>query len=795
MIFVIGILLAISFTNVYGDESNDNLESFRKLADTPTLHVYGESASAHNYPFVEFSYGQLEWLDRVVKEKVVLMSESDISQYLELIGHNEIQVKYIGDDRTIKYYALRLSDPGLNLAEHNVRAFYQYFTPTQFTKIQIDEDDIPQYLRHILQEREWATLTEQQYQELKQHMEKNGPNYQVNEKNHAPNYWIIAYIGPELEEVKQGLFENRDSQIDVLKSINKVTRPDANCTPVTSHNAANEVIPYYERFSVTDNTGKEIRRISQDDSVIVRYNPYNDWAEHDPYVFEFGISYFDGNQDFTIYTNKNTINESLCDYPFVFEWQFVPEPGSYELFIDRINSGDNQDIDRRISVDEFETYNALTQESDFLEQMNTQSFTDTLYKITSVGSGNIGLNIEEVVWSPDGSFIIFKQHDRCHYIDDPQCISESLWMLRLTQGATLEKIPLSILEQHGNVDELKISPDGSYLLMRGYYTEQNGKEYVGVYLYDFESQTLTQIIDIMQTHVMSFDWMSDGTILYHEAIQQRSGILWNIDKEGNVLEKIYEGQPNFGYMDVSPDGTMVSFRALEKEPGRSPPPDRDEFDPPGTLRWFDISTKEFFEGKIQYNLYGQTQWSPDNEYLYYLGVRPSPPIIGKLNVDTDEDTQIVISDKPYYVSSTFSLNPDGNLMAFALHRDITNEYEKIMIMDVQNPSHTMSDISESSIKGIECGFGTVLLNEQCVSERFAEQQGCAIVNGKCVMDSKGLENSISIPSVFDPNPNDFQKGETLNSSAIIIIQSIGAILIVGFIVFYAIKKRRAKQID
>ena len=41
--------------------------------------------------------------------------------------------------------------------------------------------------------------------------------------------------------------------------------------------------------------------------------------------------------------------------------------------------------------------------------------------------------------------------------------------------------------------------------------------------------------------------------------------------------------------------------------------------------------------------------------------------------------------------------------------------------------------------------------------------------------------------------SDFREGETLNSPVIIIIQSLGAVLIIGFIVFYAIKKRRAKQ--
>jgi len=301
----------------------------------------------------------------------------------------------------------------------------------------------------------------------------------------------------------------------------------------------------------------------------------------------------------------------------------------------------------------------------------------------------------------------------------------------------VQKIPLHIFEQYGNADELKVSPDGAFLAMSGYYTE-NGTEHAGLFVYDFENNRLEKILDRTKIHVTSFDWMPDGTILYHESVTQNAGILWSIDKDGNVLEKIYEGEPNFGYMDVSPDGTKVSFRAFEKEPGRSPPPSPGDFDPPGTITWFDIPTKEFYEETITYNIYATTRWSAENDYLYYLGIRPSPGIIGKLDVNAGEDVPIVTSDGPLYVSSTFSLNPDGNLMAFALHHDNTNEYESILIMDVENPSQSMTGFSESTIKGMECGFGTILLDEKCVSEAFAKQQGCTVIDGKCVASEEGM---------------------------------------------------------
>ena len=729
---IVAALFSFDASNVYGEKKLESLESIKKWADTPTLHVYGESASAQNYPFVEFIEGEHEWLDRVVKEKVVLMSQSDIAEYLELIGHHEITTKYIAEDRTIKYYFLRLSDPALNLEEHNVRAFYQYFTPAKFTKVNIDEDKIPQYLKHILLENDWTTLDDKQYLELKSKIAKNGVYYQVKQKNHAPNYWQIAYIGPELKEIQDGLFQNRQTNfVEVSKSTWDIKKPETTCVPVTSSNDANETVSYYERFSIIDSTGKEIRRISDENSIIVRFNPYNEWAEHYPFVFKFGIDYFDGNQHFTIYSDTNTISDSLCDITQGFQWEFVLEAGSYEMFIDRENSGDRQDYDRRVNVDKYKVYNALDEDPRFLDRMtSTPSFVDTLYKITSLGSGNIGVNIEEIEWSPEGSFILFKQHDRCQYVDYSQCVSESLWKIDLKDDS-LQKIPLHIFEQYGNANELKVSPEGAFVAMKGYYTEQDGSEHSGLFIYNLDNKKLEKIIDMVKVHVTSFDWMPDGTILYHESITQNAGILWNIDKNGNILDKIYEGEPNFGYMDVSPDGVKVSFRAVEKEPGRSPPPSAEDFDPPGTITWFDVSTKEFFEQTITYNIYATTRWSPDNDYLYYLGVRPSPPIIGKLDVESGKDVPIVISNKPLDVSSTFSLSPKGDLMVFGLHYDKTNEYESIRVMDVEHPPQNMKDISESPIKGIKCGFGTVLLNEQCVSKTFAIQQGCTVIDNKC----------------------------------------------------------------
>ena len=165
-------------------------------------------------------------------------------------------------------------------------------------------------------------------------------------------------------------------------------------------------------------------------------------------------------------------------------------------------------------------------------------------------------------------------------------------------------------------------------------------------------------------------------------------------------------------------------------------------------------------------------------------------MIGRLDISSGEDTQLVMGAYPLRVSSVFSLNPDGNLMAFTLHQDKIDEYETITIMELNDPSKNMKYISSSDIEGLECDFRRVLFGEQCVTQAFAKQHGCTIVEGKCIIDSQELTSMLS------PDPQEFRwTGESLNSQAIILIQSIGAILIIGFIIYYAIKKRREKTIN
>ena len=746
------ILPMLIVNSAYGYEQESYNDSMMVFSDTQTLHVYGESKSPSQNPFVEFHEGEVIWLDRVVRDKAILMSDFDISQYLDLIGHDEIGVKYVTDDNSVTYYALRLSDPSLDLKEHNVRTFYQYFKPEKFTEINLDEDDIPQYLRYILAEREWTILSDEQYYEIKEQIKENEGYFQVIREDHAPNFYKIAYIGPETKEVKEGLFKNKQNSLQVNKTMFSFSPQYSSCTPVSSHNAANESLPYHERFNVKDDTGKDVWRIDDGNKITIRYNPYNDWAEHTPFLFEFKIKYYDGSQWLTVHSERNSIKGSLCDVTEGFEWSFTPKPGEYEFVIDRINSGDDEDFDEQISVDKNNIYNALVEDPKFLQKMTGQGFAEPIYKVSSAAPGEIGLNIEEVEWSPDDSFILFKQHDRCSYVDYSKCVSESIWRLDLVQDAIPQKIQLDILDRYGSVDELKISPDGRFVAMRGYYTEDESSV-TGLFLYDLEQRNLQKIIDGVKTHITSFDWMPDGTILYHESVGQNSGILWNLDLDGN-LSQVYKGEPNFGYMDVSPDGTKVSFRAIEKEPGRSPPPGPEAFDPPGIITWFDIPTKEFFDGQIRYNMYAQTEWSPDSDYLYYIGIRPSPPMIGKLDLSTGEDTPVVISDYPLRLSSSFSFNPTGNLMTFALDYDEANEYESIIVMDAKNPPKSMVEFSKSEIKGLMCGTGKVLLNEQCVSETFAEQQGCLLVNGNCLYSEnmeKLYEAHQSMRSAFANN--------------------------------------------
>ena len=100
------------------------------------------------------------------------------------------------------------------------------------------------------------------------------------------------------------------------------------------------------------------------------------------------------------------------------------------------------------------------------------------------------------------TLILFKQHERCHYIDDPQCIRESFWKIDFADS-TVKKIPLYIFDKFGNTDELKISPDGKFVIMKGHYTEQDGIEHLGLFVFDMQKHELNKIVDRTKTHVIS----------------------------------------------------------------------------------------------------------------------------------------------------------------------------------------------------------------------------------------------------------------------------------------------------
>lgn len=95
------------------------------------------------------------------------------------------------------------------------------------------------------------------------------------------------------------------------------------------------------------------------------------------------------------------------------------------------------------------------------------------------------------------------------------------------------------------------------------------------------------------------------------------------------------------------------------------------------------------------------------------------------------------------------------------HPISTEKPEYIAILEITKPSPKSNELTDEQV----CGVGNIL------------------VDGVCQ------------PS--DPKPSDFrdlQRGETIsNPEVAIIIQSLGAILIVFFIILYAIKKRMARK--
>lgn len=384
-IFFAASLLAIflSSDNVFADENTNHddlqsrIDSTTKWANTPIILIYNIREWEPQYPFVEFREGQVTWFDRLVKERMIFAGNLEISQYLEMVGHNDISVRYVtADENPPKYYSIRLVDPGLSLDEHYIRANFIYYEPDDFTTIDIDDDDdIPRYLKHAFEENDWTVLSDDEYLEFKEYVSKNGIHYEISSNDSRSEYYKLAYIGPESEEVKQGNLRNNLQKLNITESQFDIAKKD-NCSPTSSHNDANDFLPYSERFSVTDKTGEQIYIISYGDTITARYNPYNDWAEVTPFVFEFAIMYHDGDRWFTIHTEKKTINKpSLCDVEKGFEWNFTPNvPGTYEMSIDRINSEYGSEFERRITVEKNNISNSLRDDPRFLQNLGSDGF-------------------------------------------------------------------------------------------------------------------------------------------------------------------------------------------------------------------------------------------------------------------------------------------------------------------------------------------------------------------------------------------------------------------------------------
>jgi len=95
----------------------------------------------------------------------------------------------------------------------------------------------------------------------------------------------------------------------------------------------------------------------------------------------------------------------------------------------------------------------------------------------------------------------------------------------------------------------------------------------------------------------------------------------------------------------------------------------------------------------------------------------------------------------------------------------TEKPDYVAVLEITTPESRSDEFTDEQI----CGEGNVMVNWICVpSDNFR----------------------VDDPTFFRQN---LQTGETIsNPEVIIIIESLGAILIVSFIIIYAIKKRRKK---
>jgi Tol biopolymer transport system component len=120
-------------------------------------------------------------------------------------------------------------------------------------------------------------------------------------------------------------------------------------------------------------------------------------------------------------------------------------------------------------------------------------------------------NLQTVVWSPDGKFLVFAGLDAQRIPTVWQVklstTSGNLTMLLRDSAAQAYKLPVEALENY------KISPDGRYLAFLASVNGKNEKAAPTIWLLDLQTKAVQQLVEpAKEQHqaVRAFDWSPDG---------------------------------------------------------------------------------------------------------------------------------------------------------------------------------------------------------------------------------------------------------------------------------------------
>src|SRR5574340_1093652 len=166
-------------------------------------------------------------------------------------------------------------------------------------------------------------------------------------------------------------------------------------------------------------------------------------------------------------------------------------------------------------------------------------------------------------WSHDGKFLAFNMGAGAP-------ISYLYTMDANGKEITLANIPIVF----NSVGDIHISPENNSVYFIGQYNVKNDT-YQDIFRYYLNNQSYSLITK--NSHVHSFDFMSDGNLVYLETHSDSTrlekyepiflihsyAVLWLASPDGNRIKPIHNGTQLFEGMVTSPNGDKIAFASRD----------------------------------------------------------------------------------------------------------------------------------------------------------------------------------------------------------------------------------------